>query len=511
MSVPFGRRVLRPPAPGTYRGPDRRNIIHRTARPFDAWWVSATAVGVVAAPLFAAAFMIGSVLGFSAWETGIGDAALIGYGAAALLLGLRWRFVGDALCIPLAAAAAVVGLGLVPATIHHGLNPTPIVGLRLASGIALMFLTLWALRSEEVRSDLRPVRFVTLTFIGVGLIAAVLSVWPVRTIWAGTIAGVRPWSLAEAFAELAVAAVAIREGIRRQRRILVAVGATVIVAATTTVLRVAHPDGVLLDLSALLLLAGAVVLVVTVAGELQSAVSAVVARDLRGTRRWEEAEAELEEMRKTVLGRRHDVRNILNSLDGGLHLLASHRQSMSEPDLDRTLGAVRQEVQVLQMTFGDIADHHSYDLSALLHGIIDVHLGTNSVSAEIEPTLIVHGRPDRVARAVDNLLVNVAVHAPGSTAAVAARRLCDEGLVEVAVSDDGSGLPDHERALACNRGWRSNRSMDRPGSGLGLAQVKELIAAEGGEVHLEPTRLVATASTGQGLTVRLRIPLRPTS
>ena len=66
---------------------------------------------LVAVLLLVAAFMTASVLGFGAWESGMGDAALIAYGGAALLLGLRWRVLGEAICIPLAAATAVVGLG----------------------------------------------------------------------------------------------------------------------------------------------------------------------------------------------------------------------------------------------------------------------------------------------------------------------------------------------------------------------------------------------------------------
>jgi signal transduction histidine kinase len=332
----------------------------------------------------------------------------------------------------------------------------------------------------------------------------------VRTIWANTIAGIRPWNWGEAAAELLVASIVLRAGIQRERRLLVAVGAVIVVAATATVLRAAHPGGVSLDLSALCLLAGAVVLVVTVGGELQSAISAVAANDLRGTRRWEAAESELSEMRSAMQGHRHDVRNVLNAVDGCLHLLASHRQSMSGLEVDRTLSAVRQEVQWLQMAFGDSADSSSYDLSELLRGIIDVHAsGTERVLAEIEPELIARGRPERVALAVDNLLVNVAVHAPGSTAVLAARSLGEGGLVEISVSDEGSGLPDHELVLACERGWRGDESAGLPGSGLGLAQVRDLITAEGGEVYLEPTRDGATASTGPGLTVRLRLPLRP--
>src|SRR6185312_4706075 len=131
--------------------------------------------------------------------------------------------------------------------------------------------------------------------------------------------------------------VGLHAGIQRRRRLLVAVAAMTVAAATATVLRAERPTGLLLDLAALCLLAGAVQLVVTIAGELHSAISAVVLNDVRGTRRWEAAEQELHEMRTTAQGRRHDARNMLNAVDGSLLLLASHRHSMPEPDVDRLL------------------------------------------------------------------------------------------------------------------------------------------------------------------------------
>jgi signal transduction histidine kinase len=103
--------------------------------------------------------------------------------------------------------------------------------------------------------------------------------------------------------------------------------------------------------------------------------------------------------------------------------------------------------------------------------------------------------------------VNVAVHAPGAIPLVAARRVGVAGeTVEISISDDGPGLLEGEFPLACRSGWRSERSCDRPGSGLGLAQVHDLMAAEGGEVLLEPTQSTALDSV-QGLTVRLRLPV----
>ncbi len=172
--------------------------------------------------------------------------------------------------------------------------------------------------------------------------------------------------------------------------------------------------------------------------------------------------------------------------------------------------AVRHEVQWLQLVVGESIEARSYYASELLSSLIDVRRSDRAqVLANIEPDLVVQGRPYRLAIAVDNLLVNVAVHVPEARARLAAHRLRGRGngdILEVVVSDDGPGLQEAEFELARQRGWRSCRSADRPGSGLGLAQVNDLVAAEGGQLLLEPTRRSGRSGV-RGLTVRLRLPL----
>lgn len=499
---------LRLPVPVAHRTPGRSVFYRSATQTIDAWWISAAVIGIVAAPLCAAAFTIGQVLGFGAWETGVGDAALIGYATAAVLLMLRWHFIGDALCMPLGALAALVGLGVVPATIHEGLNPGSIVGVRLAAGIVLVVLAVSVVRrSDGVHPDLNPVRLVMWTFLATALIAIALTVPPLRMITETTHTDVVAWNLTEAFAQLVVAILLLRAGIERQRRLMIAVAVMIMTVLTASVLRTEHPGGIWLEVAALCLLVGAVQLVVTIAGDVRSAVKAVVLHDVRGTRRSEAAEAELHEMRTTVRGRSHDVRNVLNAIDGTLFVLGNQRQSMPEADIDRVIQSMRQEVQWLQLVMNDSADDRSYDLSELLHGLVEVRsTSTAGVRAEIEPGLIMHGRPDRLAIAVDNLLLNVAVHAPDATATVYAHRASGGRTVEVVVSDDGPGLATPEYARALERGWRGRAASDRPGSGLGLAQVRDLITAEGGEVALEPARS-DIGRAHRGLSVRLQLPV----
>jgi two-component system, OmpR family, sensor kinase len=75
----------------------------------------------------------------------------------------------------------------------------------------------------------------------------------------------------------------------------------------------------------------------------------------------------------------------------------------------------------------------------------------------------------------------------------------DDGA-EVRVHDDGEGFPDDFADLAFDPFSRADAARERHagGAGLGLAIVRELIQAHGGDVHI---------SSGPGATVVVRLPI----
>ena len=77
------------------------------------------------------------------------------------------------------------------------------------------------------------------------------------------------------------------------------------------------------------------------------------------------------------------------------------------------------------------------------------------------------------------------------------------GIVEVAFSDDGEGIPSRALPRIFERFYRadSSRARDLGGTGLGLAIVRHLVVAMGGEVWAEST-------LGQGATIRFTLPAR---
>jgi two-component system sensor histidine kinase MprB len=66
-------------------------------------------------------------------------------------------------------------------------------------------------------------------------------------------------------------------------------------------------------------------------------------------------------------------------------------------------------------------------------------------------------------------------------------RQLDAAYAELVVSDNGPGIPPHERSLVFERFFRSASARAMPGSGLGLAIVKQVVLKHGGALRVEDT------------------------
>jgi two-component system sensor histidine kinase MprB len=109
---------------------------------------------------------------------------------------------------------------------------------------------------------------------------------------------------------------------------------------------------------------------------------------------------------------------------------------------------------------------------------------------------IVEGVPERLARAVNNLLDNAAHHSER------------DGLVEVVADRDGVRVRDHGAGIAeadlpyvFDRFYRGANTRGRQGSGLGLAIVRQVALQHGGAVG------VANAPDG-GAIFTMRLPVQ---
>jgi PAS domain S-box-containing protein len=113
---------------------------------------------------------------------------------------------------------------------------------------------------------------------------------------------------------------------------------------------------------------------------------------------------------------------------------------------------------------------------------------------------LVLGDPRRLEQVVENLIENARKYSEGGSIRVSARRADDH--VEVAVSDQGQGIPPELTERVFERFYRIDNSLSRGtgGTGLGLSICRGLVEAHGGQIHIRTT-------SSQGTTIAFTLPV----
>jgi two-component system sensor histidine kinase BaeS len=144
------------------------------------------------------------------------------------------------------------------------------------------------------------------------------------------------------------------------------------------------------------------------------------------------------------------------------------------------------------------------DVAADAAGSLESRFAMNGVALtrRLSPA-VVNGDPRRLRQVVTNLLSNAAKFTPGGGKVdISVKKSADWARLEV--SDSGPGIPDDEIQRIFDRFFRGRAGQASGGSGVGLAVVKDLVEAHGGEVHAE-----SPASGGAVFVVRLPLALPP--
>jgi two-component system sensor histidine kinase SenX3 len=112
----------------------------------------------------------------------------------------------------------------------------------------------------------------------------------------------------------------------------------------------------------------------------------------------------------------------------------------------------------------------------------------------------VYGDETLLAVALHNLVSNAIQYSPKSTR-VGIGVNNHEGIVEIAVTDQGVGIPDDDQDRVFERFFRTDpaRSRNTGGSGLGLSIVKHVVQNHGGDVRV-------WSQPGHGSTFTIRLP-----
>jgi len=205
------------------------------------------------------------------------------------------------------------------------------------------------------------------------------------------------------------------------------------------------------------------------------------------------AEAETQE-RNFLMSVSHELRTPLTAIRG--HVSALREGVVVDPELAaHSLEVVEAEARRLERLVGDILDLAKLDAHrfTVMREEVDMEqlvgqayetFAEQARERSIDYRVDVHSRPvivsdgDRVLQIVDNLLSN-AFRATPDGGRIQLELAQENGRVQVAVEDNGPGIPDEQR----ERLFRPFVSGDGS-TGLGLAIAKELSTALGGRIEL---------------------------
>jgi two-component system sensor histidine kinase MprB len=200
--------------------------------------------------------------------------------------------------------------------------------------------------------------------------------------------------------------------------------------------------------------------------------------------------------RQLVADASHELRTPLASLRANVQVL---EEAERLPPAERA--ALREdivhELDELTALVGDVVELARGSRPAAASELDDVRLDVlvaesverarrraghpEAVRAILAPDVVVHGEPQRIARALTNLLDNARKWSP--LGGVVEVELDDQGTVSV--RDHGPGFDAEDLPHVFERFYRAADARGRPGSGLGLAIVRQAAEAHGGSVHAD--------------------------
>ncbi len=141
------------------------------------------------------------------------------------------------------------------------------------------------------------------------------------------------------------------------------------------------------------------------------------------------------------------------------------------------------------------------ELTAFVDELFEGVRGTADRRFELSeiPAVTLDADPDRLAQALRNVLRNAIEHT-GSGGLIRLSVEASGECVRFSVDDDGPGIPLEQRTHVFDRFHRTDRSRTRAGggAGLGLAIVRAIVEAHGGEVAID-----ASPEGGARVSIRL--------
>ncbi|WP_102143580.1 sensor histidine kinase [Mycobacterium hubeiense] len=242
------------------------------------------------------------------------------------------------------------------------------------------------------------------------------------------------------------------------------------------------------------------------AEEIAEAVEGMLARIGNEQQR---TKAALESARDFAAVASHELRTPMTAMRTNLEVLSTldlpddQRKEVID-DVMRTQSRIEATLTALErLAQGELTtvdDFVTVDVTELLdraaHDAQHTYPGLK-VTLVPSPSVLIPGLPAGLRLVIDNAIANAVKHGSATKIQLSAVRSAD--AVEIAVDDNGSGVPEAERAEVFERFSRGSTA-SRSGSGLGLALVAQQAELHGGTASLD-------ASPLGGARLLLRLPV----
>jgi signal transduction histidine kinase len=194
----------------------------------------------------------------------------------------------------------------------------------------------------------------------------------------------------------------------------------------------------------------------------------------------------------------HDLRTPITRARARLEDAAVHAESVVElraaieratADLDGIVAVFQALLRIAEIEAGSRRSAFvRFDLAPLLANVAELYGAVAeergiALSVDVPDHLPFYGDRELVQQAVANLVDNAVKFSRDGDAVRVAGSVVPAG-VEIAVTDQGPGIPTADRLRATERFFRGEVARNTPGSGLGLALVQAVAHLHGGSLRL---------------------------
>jgi histidine kinase len=208
--------------------------------------------------------------------------------------------------------------------------------------------------------------------------------------------------------------------------------------------------------------------------------------------------AALESARDFAAVASHELRTPLTAMRTNLEVLSTLELAAEQRhevigDVIRTQSRIEATLTALErLAQGELTtvdDFVPFDITELLdraaHDALRIYPDVE-VSLVPSPTVLMVGLPTGLRLVIDNAIANAVKH--GGASAIQLNVSSSSEGVEIAIDDDGTGVPEEERTAVFERFSRGSTA-SRSGSGLGLALVAQQAELHGGNASLHASAL----------------------